>query len=75
MPDIREFPAGLIRSVAGGRRLAVETPGARRVVVEGLDEALAGCYDAGKLPSEMGLSWSAKGTAIDLRGYEAFPSR
>jgi len=77
MPDIRTFPAGLIRTVesAGGRQLAVGTPGARRVVVEGLDEALAGCYDAGKLPSELGLSWSAKGTLIDLRGYEAFPSR
>jgi predicted dehydrogenase len=77
MPDIRAFPAGLIRTIesAGGRRLAVETPGARRVVVEGLDEALAGCYDAAKLPSELGLSWSAKGTLIDLRGYEAFPSR
>jgi predicted dehydrogenase len=77
MPDIRTFPAGLIRTVesAGGRQLAVGTPGARRVVVEGLDEALAGCYDAGKLPSELGLSWSAKGTLIDLREYEAFPSR
>ena len=77
MPDIRDFPAGLVRSVegTGARRLAVETPGAKRRVVEGLDEALAGCYEAGRLPSEMGLAWSAKGTVVDLREYAAFPSR
>jgi predicted dehydrogenase len=77
MPDIRDFPAGMVRTVEGpgSRRLAVETPGAARRVVEGLDEALAGCYEAGRLPSEMGLPWSAKGTAVDLRGYAAFPSR
>jgi predicted dehydrogenase len=77
MPDIRAFPSGLVRSVesAGGRRLAVETPGARRVVVDGLDEALAGCYEAEQLPSEMGLSWSAKGTPVDLRNYASYPSR
>jgi len=77
MPEIRDFPAGLIRVVeaAGARRLAVETPGARRLVVEGLDEAFAACYEAGKLPSEMGLPWSAKGTKVDLREYTSFPSR
>jgi predicted dehydrogenase len=67
MPAIRDFPAAMVR--------VVERPGARRRVVEGLDEALAGCYEAGRLPSEMGLPWSAKGTLVDLREYEAFPSR
>ena len=77
MPEIRDFPAGLVRAVegGGGRRLDVETPGARRLVVDGLDEALAACYEAGKLPSELGLSWSAKGTTVDLKEYAEFPSR
>jgi predicted dehydrogenase len=77
MAEIRDFPAGLVRAVegTGSRRLAVETPGSRRVVVDGLDEALARCYEAERLPSEMGLAWSAKGTVIDLREYAAFPSR
>jgi predicted dehydrogenase len=77
MPDIRDFPAGLVRTVEGpgSRRLAVETPGAKRRVVEGLDEAFENCYEADRLPSEMGVPWSAKGTAIDLREYAAFPSR
>jgi hypothetical protein len=77
MPDIRDFPAGLVRVAEGPgqRRLAVETPGARRLVVEGLDAALTACYESERLPSEMGLPWSAKGTKIDLREYVSFPSR
>jgi predicted dehydrogenase len=77
MPEIRDFPAGLIRIVEGpgARRLAVETPGSRRRVVEGLDEALTACFEAAKLPSEMGLPWSAGGAKIDLRAYASFPSR
>jgi predicted dehydrogenase len=67
MPEIRDFPAGLVR--------AVETEGKRRLVVDGLDEALAACYEAGRLPSEMGVPWSAKGTVVDLRDFPAFPSR
>jgi len=76
MPDVRNFPADLIRVVegAGARRLAVETPGAKRRVVEGLDEAFNACYEAEKLPSEMGLPWSAKGTTVDLKEYASFPS-
>ena len=77
MPDIRDFPAELVRIVEGpgSSRLAAETPGARRLVVEGLDAALASCYESERLPSEMGLPWSAKGTKIDLRDYSSFPSR
>ena len=77
MPDISDFPAGLVRMVEGpgARRLTVETPGARRRVVEGLDEALTACYEAGKLPSEMGLPWGVRGTKVDLRDYTTFPSR
>ncbi len=77
MPEICDFPAGLVRTVEGpgGRRLAIETPAALRRVVDGLDEALAGCYEAEKLPSEMGLPWSVRGAKIDLRDYTSFPSR
>jgi predicted dehydrogenase len=67
MPDVCDFPAGLVR--------AVEAEGKRRIVVEGLDEEFENCYEAGRLPSEMGVPWSAKGTAVDLREYAAFPSR
>jgi predicted dehydrogenase len=76
-PDIRDFPADMVHIVEGpgARRLAVATPGAKRRVVEGLDEALDGCFQAGRLPSEMGLAWSAKGTVVDLRDYAGFPSR
>ena len=77
MPGIRDFPAGMVRTVEGGadRRLAVRTPGARRLVVAGLDEALASCYETDRLPSEAGLPWAAKGAKIDLREYTTFPSR
>ena len=77
MPEVREFPAGLVRVVAGpgAPRLAVSTPGSKRLVVDGLDEAFAACYEAGRLPSEMGVPWSAKGAVVDLRDYAEFPSR
>ena len=67
MPEVRDFPAGLVR--------AVEAEGKRRMVVEGLDEALESCYEAGQLPSEMDVRWSAKGATVDLREYASFPSR
>lgn len=77
MPDIRDFPAGMVRMVEGlaAPRTVIETPGAKRRVVEGLDEAFAACYEAEKLPSEMGLPWSARGEPIDLTAYAAYPSR
>lgn len=77
MPEVRDFPAEIVRTVAeeGSRRLAVATPGAKRRVVEGLDEALSACYEAWRLPSEMGVPWSAKGAVVDLRDYPGFPSR
>ncbi len=77
MPEVRDFPREIVRTVegSGARRLAVETPGARRRVVDGLDQALEACYEAWTLPSEMGLDWSAKGTPVDLRNYGSFPSR
>jgi predicted dehydrogenase len=77
MPEIRDFPAELVRTVegAGGRRLAVETPGSKRRVINGLDEALARCYEGWRLPSELGFAWSARGSVVDLRNYPGYPSR
>jgi predicted dehydrogenase len=66
MPEIRGFPEALVR--------AVGEEGSRRLVVAGLGEALAAAYEAGALPSEMGVGWSAKGERIDLRSYASFPS-
>lgn len=77
MPEVRDFPAAMVRSVdaSEGRPLAVATPGAKRRVVEGLDEAFAACYEAGALPSELGYGWSAAGETVDLREYAAYPRR
>lgn len=65
--EARDFPEGLVRAVVG-------EGGSRRLAVEGLDEALEACYEAGALPSEMGIVWAAKGKMIDLRNYTSFPS-
>jgi len=66
MPDVRPFPGGAVRTAG--------PEGARRLVVNGLGEAFEACFEAGALPSEMGVDWSAKGKRIDLRGYASFPS-
>jgi predicted dehydrogenase len=66
LPEIREFPERMVRSVG--------EEGARRLVVEGLGEAFEKCFEAGALPSELGIGWSAKGKRIDLRDYRSFPS-
>jgi len=77
MPEVREFPAELVRAVEGpgARRLSVQTPGAKRLVVEGLDKALMKCYETWRLPSEMDFSWSARGAVVGLRDYPGYPSR
>jgi predicted dehydrogenase len=45
-----------------------------RAVVEGLAGALERSYREGRLPSEAGVSWAAKGQRIDLSEYDHFPS-
>ena len=67
MPEIRDFPEESVGAVAGAE-------GSRRLAVEGLGEAFEACYEAGALPSEIGIAWSAKGKVIDLRDYASFPS-
>ncbi len=66
MPEIAEFPARLVRTEP--------TPSGGRLWVEGLDEVLFRCYEAGRLPSELGAPWIRKAGRIDLRNYRQFPS-
>ena len=40
--------------------------------VDRLVETLLGCYAAGRLPSEAGVSWAGKGSKIDLKDYRGF---
>ena len=57
-PEITPFEPSLIR---------VEGPtGSRRTCVDGLDEALERCYDEGRLPSELDVSWARPGQAITV---------
>jgi predicted dehydrogenase len=65
MPEIRDFPGGL--------RHVLEEKESRRIWVEGLDDALADCYAANALPSELGISWSAKGRLVKLGTQYSFP--
>ncbi len=42
--------------------------------VEGLFEAMTRCYEAGKLPAELGdLPWAQAGKVVDMSNYEMFP--
>ena len=65
-PDIAKFPADLVRTES--------TPAGGRLWVESLDEILLRCYEEGRLPSELGASWSRKAGRVDLRNYRQFPS-
>jgi len=66
-PSIPAFPEDLIREIANGAE--------RRLAVKGLDEDFRACYEAGRLPSEMGISWAAAGEPIDLTAYGRFPAK
>ena len=59
MPDIVTFPASRVR-VEG-------SPGSRKTSVDGLDHALEQCYARGRLPSELGVEWSAAGRETDVQ--------
>jgi predicted dehydrogenase len=59
-PKIVDFPRDLV--VVEG------DPGERRTSVKDLDRSLDQCYEQGRLPSEIGISWSAAGKKITLPG-------
>ncbi len=62
MPTVQSFPKELVRQVGA------------LTVVDGLQEALARCYEQNVLPSECGdLAWSRAGRIVDLRDYDSFP--
>ena len=66
-PEVRDFPAGFVRTVEGAA--------SERLAVGGLDRAFEECFESWRLPSELGVEWSVKGSLVDLRNYAAFPSR
>jgi predicted dehydrogenase len=43
-----------------------ETEGVKRIIVEGLDDALMECYKNYKLPAEAGYSWAKSGSSINI---------
>jgi predicted dehydrogenase len=59
-PIIVDFPADLV--VVEG------DPGERRTSVKDLDLSLDKCYEQGRLPSEIGIPWSAAGKKMTLPG-------
>lgn len=58
---VQPFPAELVRT-------AGEAPARKRWVVE-LDDQLEHCYEAGKLPSELGLPWAAAGAEVEVHPW------
>ena len=67
MPQIAPLPADVIGTT--------DSEGDPLVWVDGLGDVLEACYGRGALPSELGdVAWARPGRAVDLRGYEFFPS-
>lgn len=60
--DVTPFPEDLKR-IAG-------PAGSRKTWVVGLEEALAGCYESGKLPSEMELPWAVPGAEVEIPAWD-----
>jgi len=65
MPRVQNFPRSLLKKEGD--------PGKATLFVEGLAETMKECYDQGRLPSELGVSWSKKGKIIALIDYKSFP--
>ena len=65
--EIVVFPSDLVRRTGMGDDDTL-------VWVEGLRTTLEECYDAGVLPSELGVSWAQAARPVDLRAYTIYPS-
>ena len=50
----------------------VGSPGSRLASSPELAALLATCFQAGALPSELGMPWARRGRTIDLRGYQSY---
>jgi predicted dehydrogenase len=66
MPEIRDFPETT--------RHRLEEKESPRIWIDGLDEALEGCFAANALPSELGFVWSARGRLVKLGTQYQFPN-
>lgn len=53
-------------------RFAGENP-KRLTWVAGMADVLRSCYEAGALPSEIGVEWARAGTPVNLSDYRFFP--
>lgn len=62
MPEITEFPRGLIGVKDGV------------TFVDGLSEVLSESYSRNALPSELDVAWARKGREVDLANYTRFPA-
>ena len=60
--QVTPFPAGLVRTAG--------EPGSRKTWVADLDDQLERCFDAGKLPSELGLDWAVAGAEVEVVPWE-----
>ncbi len=60
-----EFPQRLIHREG--------EPGHVKTWIEGLTETLLQCYESGRMPSELGISWARAGKPFSLLNYRLFP--
>ena len=60
-----EFPRSLLRFIGEDSQ--------RLTWVEGLADVLRCCYEAGVLPSEIGVEWAHAGAPVDLSEYRFYP--
>lgn len=52
-----------------------EDPKGPRMIVEGINDAIARCAEEGKLFSDVGCPWAVKTAPFELAGYQRFPQR
>jgi predicted dehydrogenase len=67
MAEIVAFPASLI-CVEGD-------VGSRKTSVLGIDDALTRCYESGRLPSELGISWGVAARETKVQPFPMTPSQ
>jgi predicted dehydrogenase len=64
-PEPAPFPAATLRRRGRGADA--------RTWVDGLDQVLMECCEAGVLPGEAGVAWARPGRLVDLTDYSRFP--
>jgi predicted dehydrogenase len=61
-PNIVDFPRDIV--------VVTGTPGERQTHVKDLERDLDQCFEQGRLPSELGISWASAGGKIAVSGYK-----